>query len=578
MNKKISLPKGIVALLVVVIAATSCNKDFLEKPQSNDVTIDTIFSTKIKAQTFLWDTYNKCVPQGFPFDWGSHNGMYACMLMAASDEGDLYDAWPSAQAHNEGSWGPNSNGEDDFGAHYKGIRNASIFIGNIGRVSDMGDTEKSQMAAEAKVLRALQYHELMKRYGAVPIVDKPLSASDDINLPRNTYEECVNFVVKECDDAASVLPNTYSTEFSGRVTKGAALALKARVLLYAASPLHNTQTPYKTEKRELTGYANFSAERWKLAADASKAVLDWAQQNNLRLVTQFATPAQNYESAVTDLNTSENILSNQAHGWWGAWSPMFQQFAMPRGIYGGWYGHGVTFQHAVKYQKTDGADQQWPDQGTGAEFLQKMQQMEPRFQASVYYAGAKWNDEIGVRTFFRKKDNTWSDNAPVNGVGYMKKFLTRMNWGGGQLNWIVFRLAESYLNYAEALNEYSANDPLCYTALNEVRKRAGVPEITAADPRYDTQDELRQAIRRERAVELAFEEHRFFDVRRWQIAGQDGVMKGQMLGLNLYEQPDNTLRYRKEAFETRVWDDKMYLYPFPQGEIDKRYLTQNPGW
>lgn len=570
----------ILSLLMItgMMLLVSCDGEFLEKPVSNDVTIDEIFSERKKAEPFLWESYRTCMPNGFPYDWGRHHGMYASMLMGACDEGDVYDTWPSSNNHNTGGITSDYTGEDDFSTHFKGIRNANIFMENIDKVPDLDDPEKTRMKAEAVVLRALQYEELLKRYGGVPIVVKSLVSTDDVKLPRNTFEECVDFIVKSCDEAAVVLPDVYSDNYKGRLTKGAALALKGRVLLFAASPFFNTNTPYSTTDRELTGYTTYDQNRWKRAADANKAVLDWASSSNVSLVTASPDPATNYRNAIEQAQNSEIILANQSHSWWGAWDPMFGQFVMPRGIYGGWYGHGVTLEHAQKYYTKDGNDQAWPETGPRSEFQQKMEDMEPRFQYSVLYPGSKWNDEMGVINFYKTSVGSWSSYAPVNGVGYMKKFLVNANWDGGQFNWIVFRLAEFYLNYAEALNESNPMDAKVYEALNTVRRRAGIPDILNSDPRYNTQEKLRIAIHRERAVELAFEEHRFFDVRRWMIAGQDGVMKGQMHGINLYEQSDASFIYKKEPFETRVWDDKFYLYPFPQDEIDKGYMKQNPEW
>lgn len=563
---------GVLGILV------SCDNEFLGRPESTDVTVEDIFAERAQAESFLWETYRTCMPLGFPIDWGLHNGMYSSMLMAASDEGDVYDSWPSSNDHNTGIWSTADNREDDFGLHFKGIRNANIFLENIDKVPDIPENEKNQMKGEARVLRALQYHELIKRYGAVPIVDEVLTAGGEIQLPRNTYAEIVDFIVQDCDEAAALLPDTYSSNYTGRITAGVALALKGRVLLYAASPLHNTDSPYLPEHAELTGYGNFSQERWRAAADANRQVLEWAGQHGVQLVQTSSDPAANYQEAIESQGNSEMLLVNQSNGWWGAWDPMFQQFVMPRGIYGGWYGHGVTLQHAQQYHVVDGRDQEWPEEGPREEFYEKMQEMEPRFQYSVFYSGAKWNDEIGVRNFYKTSSGGWSDGAPVNGVGYMKKFLGRGSWGGGQFNWIVFRLAEFYLNYAEALNEVSPLDPAAFEAINAVKRRAGIPEIAVTDPRYDSQEEFRMAIRRERAVELAFEEHRFFDVRRWRIAEEEGVMKGAMHGLNIYQQEDGSFIYRKEPFETRVWENKMYLYPIPQGEVDKGYIQQNPGW
>ncbi len=571
---------GWVAIGSSVAALVSCNKDFLEKPQSSDVTIDTIFSTRVKAETFLWETYGTTIPSGFPKDWGRWEGVRdASMVMAASDEGDVYDDWPGSNTFNTGVWGPQSNAEDGFGPHYKGIRNANIFIANIDRVADLSEDERRRLRAEAVFLRALQHAELLKRYGGIPIVDQVLQAEGEVKLPRNTYEECVAFIVQSCDEAAVLLPDIYPSAFLGRATKGAALALKSRVLLYAASPLSNSAAPYNGQNRELTGYPDYNVERWRAAASAAKDVLDWANgAGGVRLIENAADPGAAYETAVSQPDNAEVILANKSESWWGAWWPMMYQFVMPRGIYAGWYGHGVTLQHAQRYYTKDGMDQVWPMEGSYAEFQAKMAEMEPRFQRSVFYSGSKWNDEYGVRHFYRRSNGSWTEHAPVNGVGYMRKFLARLNWDGGQLNWPVFRLAEFFLNHAEALNEVNPMDPLCYEAVNVLRRRAGIPEISSADPRYDSQEELHEAIRRERAVELAFEEHRYWDVRRWLIAENEGVMRGQMWGLNLYEQDNGDISYRKEMFESRVWDNRMYFYPIPQAEMDKGYLLQTPGW
>ncbi|MBD1432191.1 RagB/SusD family nutrient uptake outer membrane protein [Sphingobacterium sp. DN00404] len=569
----------LLSLAACLLILASCSKDFLGKPDSSDVTIDTIFSERIKAETFLWETYGSSISGGLPRDWGRWEGVGASMLMAACDEGDVYDDWPESNLFNTGVWGPQRVPEDGFGHHYKGIRNANIFIENIERVPDISDTERAQMRAEAVFLRALKHAELLKRYGGIPIVDHVLLADGEVQLPRNSYAECVDFIVQSCDEAATVLPDTYPSAFLGRITKGAALALKSRVLLFAASPLANSPTPYNTQDREFTGYTDYNPERWRAAADAAKAVLDWAAgAGNIRLIVDAQNPGNAYETAVSQPDNAEIILADKSVDWWGDWWPMTFQFVMPRGVYNGWYGHGVTLQHAQKYYTVAGNDQDWPNEGSYAEFLDKMGEMEPRFQRSVFYSGSSFNDQYGVREFYRRNNGAWTEHAPVNGVGYMKKFLARFNWGGGRFNWPIFRLAEFYLNYAEALNEVSPMDNQSFTALNAIRNRAGIPEANNGDQRYNSQEKLREAIRRERAIELAFEEHRFWDVRRWMIASNEGVMRGAMYGLNLYQQGDGSIVYRKEVFENRVWEDRMYVYPIPQTEYDKGYISQTPGW
>lgn len=547
----------------------SCQKDFLGKPMSSDVTIDTIFNSRIKAETFLWNVYSTSVPMGFTYNWGTDNApLYASMLMACCDEGEALLGWAGSNAINDGNWGPTNTQEDNFVWHYKGIRNANIFIANIDRVSDITDDVKKSMKAEASVLKALMYYDMFKRYGGVPIVDKVLLSSDKVMLPRNTVEEVVNYIVKNCDEALPFLPDVYESKSRGRITKGAALALKSRTLLFAASPLFNTATPYlPTIEPKLVCYGNADPNRWKLAADAAKAVLDWAAANDCSLVTD-ADPGKAYETACAQNDNSEIILANKSQGqFWGWWSSMFGQLLLPSGIYDGWGGEYVTLNFARFYSKADGTPQTWPETGTYAEYIKKANEMEPRFQQSVWASGTKWNNEIGVR-----------DYASMSGVGWMRKFFTRSQGGGTFINWPVFRLAEFYLNYAEALNEFSPMDQAAYDALNIIRNRSGVPAILNTDFRYNTQETFRQAIRRERAVELAFEEHRIFDVRRWLVADDEGVMGGNFYGYRFAQTGGQNTSYTKFIFEKRLWAKKMYLYPFPQSEIDKKYLTQNPGW
>jgi len=575
----------VICAFIGVFVLSACDMltstSFMEEPETIDINVDDIFSDRTSAESFLWEVYRTTVPSGFSYNWTVHTGMYASMLMAATDEGDVYDAWPSSNAHNTGNWGPTDaemGQENNFGMNWKGIRNANIFLENIDNVPNIPGAEKEQMKAEARVLRGLVYQEMLKRYGALPIVDEVLVAAGDILIPRATYEETVEFIVHDVDGAADLLPDSYSSSYLGRITKGAALALKGRVLLYAASPLSNTNSPYMPEHSELTGYGNFDINRWQRAADANKAVLDWAAEGNASLVDDTEDPKENYFRAIEHKDNSEMLLANQGFGWWDQWGPEFGQFTMPRDIYGGWYGHGVTLNHAQKYWTVDGQDQLWPDSGPYEEFIEKMEEMEPRFQYSVYYSGSAFDDQHGVRHMYTSIDGTGMNGEPFNGVGYMRKFLAGRTGGSGQQNWPVFRLAEFYLNYAEALNEVSPMDPDIFWALNMIRDRAGLPQVSANTPGYSTQEELRESIRRERAVELAFEEHRFFDVRRWMIAEEEGVMTGDMWGLNIYELSDGTLEYRKEVFEKRVFQPHMYFYPFPQEEINKRYLVQNPGW
>lgn len=564
---------------VLYLATISCGKDFLEKPPSVDITEDTVFSKVRNAETFLWSTYAACMPSGFPTGWNANTsgGIVAGVLAAACDEGDIADSWPGANRFNEGQWNANNNPEDDFSAHYQAIRRTNIFMERIGDVPDAEAGYKNQLKAEAQFLRALQYFELVKRYGGVPLVTKRLLNNDNLKLPRNTLSDCINLIVNDCDAAYAALPANQAGYLRGRVHRGAALALKSRVLLYAASPLFNTNQPYVSaggDVAPLLCLGNQDNARWQKAADAAKAVLDWAAAGNSSLITDQGVE-QNYEYAWSQPDNAEIILANKANGWWGIYSDYFN-FTMPAGIYGGWYGISVPLNFVKLYEKRTGGPQTWPASGDNANQLYA--ELDPRFKQSVGYNGAKWNNEVGNLQMYIKADGKPAPNGGDRGGGqWMRKFLPQsVTWAsyGATLNWPVFRLAEFYLNYAEALNEAHGPSAEVYNAINAIRSRSGMPPLAGL-----SQQALRDAIRRERAVELAFEEHRYWDVRRWKTAGQEGVMKGDMLGLRLRPiSGSSEFHFEQVVFEKRVWEDKMYLYPFPNGEIYKQYLVQNPGW
>lgn len=557
----------------------SCKRDFLEKPPSVDITEDTVFSRIRNAETFLWSTYAATIPSGFPTGWSADvsGGVIAGMLAAACDEGDIADSWPGANRFNEGQWNANDNPEDDFNSHYIAIRRTNIFMERIEGVPDADGAYKTQLKAEAQFLRALQYFELVKRYGGVPIIDRRMLNSDELKLPRNTLEECINFIVSDCDAALPLLAPNQTGYLRGRVHKGAALALKSRVLLYAASPLFNSAQPYMSvddDKAAFICLRSADDTRWQKAADAAKALLDWAEAGNSHLITEQGVE-NNYEYAWSQPDNAEIILANKANGWWGLYGDYFN-FTMPPGVYGGWYGISVPLDFVKRYEKRTGGPQTWP--ASGDNINQLYAELDPRFKQSIGYNGAQWNGETGALQIYLKPDGKPATHGGDRGGGqWMRKFLPQsVTWSsyGTTLNWPVFRLAEAYLNYAEALNEAKGDVKEVYDAVNAIRLRSGMPILSGLD-----KETMRIAIRNERAVELAFEEHRFWDVRRWKIAGEEGVMKGPMHALRLTQIAGTSeFHFETVVFETRVWEDKMYLYPFPNNEIYKQYLVQNPGW
>jgi hypothetical protein len=618
--------KTIRILFISIIAAlstSSCN-DFFEIPITSDVTIDTVFSNQLRAEQFLWTVYETSSINGFPGwkDGGVKNGL----LMGATDEGDMYGG-EGAEDFNKGSWSASNQREFSMGTAYLGIRNANIFIENVDRVPNITDLYRNQMRSEARFFRALQHFDMMQRYGGIPIVTQTLDKDGvDQKIPRSTFAETVKFVVDECDEAIKYLPNSYDKVYRGRVTKGAALALKARTLLYAASPLFNptegkayfedgindgdyTKT-VDSELKKYVCYDSYDPNRWVVAAAASKAVIDWAvNESGWCAIVNTGKPFDDYNNS-TALNSSEVILNDRSHLRFATWMDGFgnQVRYYTNSIYGSWKrSHGVTFNMTKFYVTANGEDQTWNENtdlngtyGNYGEFVAKCKEMEPRFQLSVQYSSP---DQIAAGLETNKviegwwsKDGTkeivpggkWMDAsmyACYTGVGHLKKYIVNMNHTESPFFWTIFRLAEFYMNYAEALNEtMSAPNQEVLDAINVIRSRAGIPLLTSSSPGCNSRDNFRKVIQRERTVELFCEDHRFFDVRRWKIADNEGVMNGGIWTLRLYQMDGATtpnkasVVYKKEKVEDRVWKDFMYLYPFNQGEVNLGYLKQNPGW
>lgn len=561
--------------LWAAVSLSSCN-DFLEKPPGVDVTEDTIFSNVNQVETFVAGTYQIAIPIAYPMNSATERGLNGSIHAAACDEGEAVPTWSNAHSWNNGVIGPNTIHWDEdprYHLRWRAVRNCNILLERIGLVSGAPQSYKDQVRGEALFLRALQYFEAVKRYGGVPVIDRRLGSADEILLPRNTLKECMDFIVADCDEAAGLLPPFQPSHMRGRATRGAALALKSRALLYAASPLFNTAAPYLDlgDSNQLICYGNHDQTRWQKAADAAKAVLDWAASAGCSLVNQYG-PDQNYEMVWTLPDNPEIILANKQFDAWTRWTRAFQ--VLLPGWAGGWGDGGVTVPlNFVKlYEKKDGTKQHW-DMNGGDDLLQKYAELDPRFNQTITAHGAEWNAELGKVSLYGPPHTTF-----CKGGHWMRKLIPRnllLNTGSVNANWIVLRLGEVYLNYAEALNEAGGPVEEAYQAIDIIRERSGMPKL----PRGLSQEAFRERVRNERAVELAFEEHRLWDIRRWMIAGQEGVMKGTFYGITVTPAGEGgEARYQPVVFENRVWHDKMYLHPFLAGEVFKGYLVQNPGW
>lgn len=571
----------IICSIVILVILSSCEEmfgDFLDKAPSVDVTEDTIFSSKKEVDTFISGMYEWGITNDLAFLGGSNPSN--CITAAATDEGESQATWFWPNNLNKGNVTTNNSYDNQQSARWIAIRKANILLERIGEVP----TDQSyidQVKGEALVIRALNYFDMLRFYGGVPIVDHRFAIGEEYKIPRSTLKETVDFIVKDCSDAALLLPDFYPTNLFGRITKGAALILKAKTLLFAASPQFNTGAPYLdlAGHNDLICYGNSDNNRWQIAADAAKAVLDWAPSGNINLVTSEGVN-MNYRAVWEKPGNSELILTYNFNGLKHRSQPPFQ-FLNPTSLYGTW-GVTVPLNFIKFYRKADGTPQTWDSNG-GNDLNEKYAEMEPRFHQTFTENLDYWNAQFPIMEYWQAdvangiKAGRDATNNPC-GI-FMHKLIPYALTITNQVipYWTVFRLGEAYLYYAEALNESQGPVPAAYAAINKIRNRAGLPDLSPGL----SKEQFREEVRLEETIEMAYDDHRFWNLRRWLIADTEGVMKGNMYGIKIYKIPGTTpqkFRYEPYVFEVRSFNKNFYLHPFLQSEVNKGYLIQNPGW
>jgi starch-binding outer membrane protein, SusD/RagB family len=482
--------------------------------------------------------------QGGGFSWS--RGM--SIMEAGSDDADgkldakvqlfnTADITPSFTPYNEDIWLNN----------YSAIRKINVLLSKIDAVP--GDEKlKARYKAEAQFIRAFCYADLLKTYGGIPLILNVQDIKDDLTVPRNTYDEVLKQILIDADAASAVLPVKFTGKEVGRATKGAAMALKARMLLYYASPLNNSGDV---------------KSRWADAAAAAKAVID------LKAFPLYA----NYNRLFLDNNNSEVIFSRQFVKPQLV-SPISFTMVMPiAGLSdGGWAGFAPTQNLVDSYEMKNGKLISDPTSGYDAQAPYK--DRDARLDQTLLYNGSKWKG-ITVETF--KGGNANAKGANPTNYG-LKKFLdeslltSAQTYQGQDNNWIFLRFGEVLLNYAEAQNEAVGPDASVYEALNTLRARAGQPAL----PEGLSQAEMKKRIVNERRVELVFEEHRFWDVRRW----KQGMTYFNAPAYKIdIEKTANGLVYTKNIYEQRIYKEHQNVFPIPQFEMDKnKKLVQNAGY
>ena len=587
----------LVLFAVTVLLLAGCKK-YLDQVPNDRITIEQVFQKKGPSEQYLANIYNYVPDESNQWSdnpWGAN-----------SDELDATWTKYATYELNIGNMSAGSVLFDRWGTYYRGIRSATYFINHIDNNAEIlavdGQPLIDQYKAEARFLRAWFYFLLMRQYGPVVLVGEeeiPADApAEAMQFPRSPFDSCVDYVVSELDKAAAVLPRVPSSNGqpsdiqAGRITVGIALAAKARVLLYAASPLYNGNTEMASLKsQEGTPLISqtYSPQKWKRAADAAKAVID------LGLYSLYKDPGndpvKSYQGVFLQAWNSEQIFNRKGNGL-GGWDV----HCMPRQA-GGWCGMGVTQEQVDAYFMSDGqpisTSPLYSETGfttvNGVPVFNMYLNREPRFYASVtynnsFFQGGTMTSSKAI-TFYASSSNG-KNGHPTDWTktGYLirKNVASQTNAGSGgngqqfQRPICLLRLAEVYLNYVEALNEYDPGNADILQYLNLIRTRAGIPAYGSAGlPAPASQAEMRSAIRQERRVELAFECHRWFDIRRWKIAPQ---VMGAMHGMNI-NKDDNSFYTRVVASEHKFRTPASYWFPISQYDLDRsKLIVQNPGW
>lgn len=536
--------KSLVLVCAVTVVA-SCSKVLDKKPLSS-YSDAIVWQDPTLISSFVANVYRSLPHGGF----GGLPSYLGCFVDEQEVIGEGFDA-----TFNAGNVTPTNIAGTamDYWAPYFGvIGKCNIFLDRI-QASTIDAALKTRMTGEIKVLRAFSYFNLISFYGGVPIVDKPLTLADDLYKARNTYQECLDFVIKDLDEAAEMLPLTYDAANRGRITKGAALAVKSRALLYAASPLNN---------------ATNEQAKWQKASDAAKAVIDL---NTYQLFGDYKTmflAANIYNTEMIWQRPFNNLVDFELAVEVALYPPGSNGRAQTSPL------HNVV----DDYETTNGLQ---PENDPAYDLQNPYVNRDPRFYASILYEGATFKSrqiQVYVPGGLDGDQPPTGTTTPRPGY-YLRKFMDEsindpINTRIGNTPWTFFRYAEILLNYAEA-QYFLGNEPVARQYVNLVRKRTSVnmPDVTEGGAALLTR------IQNERRIELAFEGHRYHDVRRWKIAPV--VLNQNAKKILVQRDPVTTVKTFSvvDFLPARAFSDKNYLLPIPQSEMERnKNFVQNPGY
>lgn len=623
---KHTIKKIFAIALLLSLGATSCDS-FLDRQEDETMTFEKIWQQRNTTRQYFLNVMGY-----MPNDAQIFYYRHEC---GAADEGTCTWNWSSYQLINFGSWNASNLPHDNFNKYYQAIRDCNIFLQNVMSCSDPVVTQEELTLWYncARWARAYYYFQLMRDFGPVFLVGDELmdfsATAAELARPRNTWEECVNYVVSEMEWCASRLPDTYNSSEMGLPTRGAALAVISRLKLYSARPLFNGNTLYRQvvnpDGTQLFPQ-EFSAQKWVEAAQAAKAVVDLGLYELYR--TSDNNPYMNYYGIMQETWNKESIfcaggyqsryilgvhtaptlgVGGTAYGGWGPTQQQVDAYAMSNGRYpiSGYESDGTPIINDDSgYPSNEFAKETFnnpfmtamgaPVASSQGSWPVMYKDREPRFYVSVFWGDSQWKygNNYKLCSFCQGANGHVAHDYPKSGYIVNRYYdhtldsYTQGQWGN--VTFPTFRLGEIYLNYIEAALECERNGVTgegisreqAMTYWDDLRDRVGLDPITQVYPNASVTD-LIELVRKERRVELAFEGLRYYDTRTWMIATEtDG---GPMYGMNTSAVSSGTVTtdefWKRTAFENRVFRNNHYLFPFPQRELDRnKQLTQNYGW
>jgi hypothetical protein len=628
-------------LAPALLALASCT-GFLDQVPDEKLSEEILFDSKddvVRVLTQIY--YNQSDPMGF----GDNNRRD--VPGTSADDVDYNWNTYTPYLKDLGQYSASSPIYNQWKPYYQAIRLSLYFLNHIDRCRDdkLSDEEKQWWKGEACFLQAYYYFMLLCIYGPVPIIDKVYEPDEagsvtEAGIARNSFDDCVAHIDGLLERSCHLLDTFYhvssSTERAGRASKAAARFLQARLWLYAASPLYNGMKDPITQKdyshlnpRGADGKGLipvvYDASRWEKALRAAEEAIQichkagralYTSDNGYNACWKVMNYARGGEPAVENVFYRQNYSTGniRIHSLPLSWSGYSGICPTLEHVDEYFMANGLLPEDDPRYAELDIREMEsYGSEGKTFTIPLKYTQRDPRFYVNILFPGqysyavlgdgqvshsTRWayntnkayDEEIFFRPYYDGPDgysNKTGRNYTVNGflaIKFVGKTDNKTAKGDYAIS--IFRLAELYLNYTEALFEYTlsqGDNPLekeeLFTYWDEIRRRAGLPAVREAYSKAGiglTAGKLRQLLRREREIELAFEGHRYYDNRRWLIAGREG---GPKHGMNILRNGEDGFWDESCVFETRFWDDKMYFVPISQSELDKnKALTQNPGW